>query len=380
MTPRGINQREADVAQSFVRAVDKIIERKPQLVLVGGDVFHQVRPPNTAIVQAFIQFGRMRAALPNTEIVMVAGNHDVPRSTDMGSILRLFSSLRIHVVDAEPKAFDFPELDLSVLAIAHSHHARPLMKPGGTRKWNVLVTHAEAVGEFDGISRPPELAAREIPVEDFHASEWDYIALGHYHVYKQLEPNKFYSGAIDYTSSNVWLEQAEEKERGIKGKGFIERDLETRTHTFHVVPASRAFLDLPPISARGLTSEEVDEQIVRTVDGAKDGIDDKVVRLAVYDLARHVGRQLDHRQLRDYRKRALHFQLDTHRPDVIRSSAQGAPGRRVTLEELVRDKLRERILPPDVEREALVELGVQYLRDATLRESQTTAMNASGDG
>ncbi|MDB4915038.1 MAG: Calcineurin-like phosphoesterase superfamily domain protein [Gemmatimonadetes bacterium] len=379
MTPRGINQREADVAQSFARAVDKVIERTPDIVLVGGDVFHQVRPPNTAIVQAYIQFGRMRAALPNTEIVMVAGNHDTPRSTDMGSILRLFSSLGIHVVDAEPKALDFPELDLSVLAIAHNHHPRPLMKPSSSRRYNLLVLHGEAVGEYEDFARPPELAAREIPAEDFFASEWDYIALGHYHVYKQLEPNKFYSGATDYTSSNVWSEKAEEKERGIKGKRIIERDLDTGTHIFHDLPESRSFIDLPPISARGLTTEEVNEQIVDIVSRAKGGIDDKVVRLVVRDLPRHVARQLDHRQLREFRKRALHFQLDTHRPDVIRSSSQGAPGRRATLEELVRDKLRERVLPPDVEREALVDLGVQYLRDATVRESQTTAMDMSAD-
>ena len=32
LTPRGINQREADVAQSFTRAIDKIIELAPEIV------------------------------------------------------------------------------------------------------------------------------------------------------------------------------------------------------------------------------------------------------------------------------------------------------------------------------------------------------------
>src|SRR3954463_12603344 len=110
LTPRGINQREADVAQSFTRAIDKTIEIAPDVVLVAGDVFHQVRPTNSAIVHAYVQFARLRAALPSAEIIMVAGNHDTPRSTETGSILRLFVSLGLHVVDAEPQALEFPEL------------------------------------------------------------------------------------------------------------------------------------------------------------------------------------------------------------------------------------------------------------------------------
>ena len=67
LTPRGINQREADVAQSFTRAIDKMIELAPDVVLIAGDVFHQVRPTNTAILHAFLQFARLRAALPDAK-------------------------------------------------------------------------------------------------------------------------------------------------------------------------------------------------------------------------------------------------------------------------------------------------------------------------
>ena len=345
------------------------------MVLVGGDVFHQVRPNNTAIVFAHNQFSRLRAALPQAEIVMIAGNHDTPRSTDTGSILRLFESLNIRVVDAEPQALEFPDLDLTVLAVAHNQYPRPLLKPGGGSRFNVLLLHGSVEGEYAGFGGPPAMVAEEIPEEDLHAAEWDYIALGHYHVYKspQRRPNAFYSGATDYTSSNVWGEKAEERELGVAGKGIVERDLATGTHVFHPLPASRAFIDLRPISARGMTTEELNDAIVETVEATPGGIEDKVVRLAVYDVPRHVARQLDHKRLRDFRRRALHFQLDTHRPETIRRSAGGAPGRRASLDELVRDKLRERVLPPDVDREALVELGVKYLKDAEERESVTAA-------
>ena len=377
LTPRGINQREADVAHSFKRALDKVIELAPDVVVIGGDIFHQVRPPNSAIVQAYLQFSRLRVALPNTEIVMVAGNHDTPRSSDTGSILRLFASIGLHVVDEEPKALTFPHLDLSILAVAHNQYPRPQLKPSGSTRFNVLLMHGEVEGEFDEFTRPKELAINEIPQVDLYVAEWDYIALGHYHVYKRLAPNQYYSGATDYTSSNIWGEKAEERDRGIAGKRIIEHDLATGAHTPHALKASRDFVDLDPLSAKGMTTEELNDAIVEAVESTRGGIDDKVVRLVVYDVPRHVARQLDHTRLREFRRRALHFQLDTHPPETIRRSAGGAPGRRASLEEFVRDKLRERVIPPDVDREAFVEMGVKYLRDAKERES-TSALPALG--
>src|SRR5215208_3562952 len=42
-TPIGVNQREWDVAMAFKRAIDKIIEVAPDIVLIAGDVFLAVR-------------------------------------------------------------------------------------------------------------------------------------------------------------------------------------------------------------------------------------------------------------------------------------------------------------------------------------------------
>ncbi|CAN5510450.1 hypothetical protein BH09GEM1_BH09GEM1_16530 [soil metagenome] len=358
--------------------MDKVIEIAPEVVLVGGDVFHQVRPNNTAIVFAHQQFSRLRHALPDAEIVMVAGNHDTPRSADTGSILRLFESLGIHVIDGEAQPIEFPRLSLTVLGVAMNPHPRPLLVPSGSTRYNVLLLHGATEGEYAGYGGPPDAAANEIPEDELHVAAWDYVALGHYHVHKSpnRRGNAYYSGAIDYTSSNVWGERVEEKELGVKGKGIVERDLATGRHTFHVLPASREFVDLRSFSAKGMTADEVNEAIVQTVEAVPGGIDDKVVRLVVYDMPRHLARSLDHKRLREYRRSALHFQLDTHRPELIRRTGGGAPGRRASLEEFVRDKLRDRQIPPDIDREAFVSLGVKYLKDAEERET-TSAMTAA---
>ena len=118
LTPTGVNQREADVAATFRLVVDRIIDLRPEVVVVAGDVFHNVRPSNQAIVHAFLQFNRLVSALPESAIVLVAGNHDTPRTSETGGILQLFAQLGgLDVVDREPRRLSFPHLDLSVLAV-----------------------------------------------------------------------------------------------------------------------------------------------------------------------------------------------------------------------------------------------------------------------
>src|SRR5688500_1398814 len=85
--PGGINQREAEVAAAFTRAIDGVVAVRPDVIVFGGDIFHTVRPTNPAILHAFAQFSRLRAALPDVPVVVVAGNHDTPRAVETGCIL-----------------------------------------------------------------------------------------------------------------------------------------------------------------------------------------------------------------------------------------------------------------------------------------------------
>jgi DNA repair exonuclease SbcCD nuclease subunit len=364
LTPAGINQREADVAAAFRRTVDAIIALRPDLVLVAGDVFHAVRPPNPAILHAFNNINRLVSALPGSLVVMVAGNHDTPRSSETVCILRLFRQLGVFVVDSGPSRLQFPERDLSILAVPDIQDNPPAFTPDAGFRHNVLVMHGEIRGVIPRHAAADDRPALQISVEELKAPKWSYIALGDYHVFREIAPNAFYSGALEYTSSNPWGELKEQKENGIPGKGFLEYDLNSATHNFHPVPGVRAHADLPALSARGLTSLELDELIAQRVDECPGGIDDKVVRLVVRDVPRHIARELDHAAIRGYKRRALQFLLDTRRPEVVRTSGSGAPPVRRSLAETVRDKLRSRQLESDMDKEALVELGLAYLREA----------------
>ena len=367
LTPAGINQREADVAGTMQRAIAQIIALKPDVIVVGGDVFHSVRPSNPAILHAFRAFSLIREQLPETPIIMVAGNHDAPRTVETGCILRLFRELGVYVADAKAELFTFPSRSLAVLAVPDVPGIeRPTLTPPDGFTHRVLVMHGEIAGMLPAHAAPADRAAIEIPAADLHAEQWSYVALGHYHVYREVATRAYYSGSIDYTSSNPWGELREEREHGVPGKGFIEHDLVSGAHQFHPVAPSRPLLDLEPIDATGMGALEIDAALRARVDSARGGIDDRVVRATVRNVPRHIVRELDHAALRDYRKRAMHFHLDTRRPDplVKRKSGDGGPGQRTTLPDLLSERLTERALPSGIDRAQLVTLGLRYLQQA----------------
>lgn len=362
LTPSGINQREADVARTFQRAIDQVIALQPDLVLVAGDVFHTSRPSNAAILHAFRQFLRLRTELSRTPVVMVAGDHDTPRTAESGSIMGLFQQIGVEVAAGEPRRISLPELDASVLAVPDGPVPELSSDPGA--RHNFLVIHAHVREVVPQYYAELDRASAIVSRADLAVGGWDYVALGHYHIHIPVARNAFYSGSLDYTSLNVWFDKSEEEEQRLKGKGFIEFDAATGRHVFHPVPAAREFLDLRPVSARDLSPAEVNATIERAVEKVKGGIDDKVVRLVVRDIPRSVARELDHRMVREFKRRALHFALDLRKPEATRRDAAGAPTRRPAVVDVVREQLRTRQIPPDLDRERLVDLGMRYLDEA----------------
>ena len=372
-TERGLNQREADVAVAFRKAIDKIIDIKPDVILIAGDVFHAVRPTNPAILHAYLQFARLRESLPDAIVVMVAGNHDTPRTTETGWLLRLFGSLGITVVEEEPKHLRFG--DLSIFAVPSVSPPQSLrFEPDEGAGYKVLLFH-NLLDDVAVRLGPHARSAHNSSLRAINPEAWDYVAMGHYHVYDRLAPNAFYSGAIEYTSSNIWGEVDEEKKKGIRGKGFIEYDLASRTHKFHPLPLARRVVDIRQIEAAGMTSAELSDAICAAVDNCDGGIDDRIVRLIVRDVPRHILRDIDHRKIREFKRRALNFLLDARRPEPVRlEAAGGAPGRRASLAETVKSMLEQREVTPGIDRGALVSLGMFYLN-----EVERLAPAASGD-
>lgn len=380
VTARGVNAREADVARAFEQAVEKVISLNPDLVLVAGDIFHTVRPSNSAIAEAFRRFVVLTSRLPGVPIVLIAGNHDSPRSADTGNILTLFREIPgMRVVTEEAERLFLEEIDAAVLCLPHNALARPEvgnalagdrvdggegmaidLEPDGAAGTQVLMLHGTVAGataegkiryvsEFGGVT-----------VEDtaLRPERWDYVALGHYHIATELAPNMWYAGGLERTSTNIWAEAE-------GGKGFLLYDTERRRATFHPVE-TRSVVDLPRLSARGLGAAEVDEEIRQAIEGIRGGLDSKIVRLVIADIPRHLVRELNHRRIREWKSEALHLHLDMRPPEVHRIVGSGAPLRRQTLREQVESYLLKHWTPSSeaIQRERLVALARHYLEQA----------------
>lgn len=375
-TPKGGNQREADVAQAFARAVDDLLEQRPDLVVIAGDIFHSVRPTNPAILFLFQQLQRIRVGLPEAPLILLAGTHDTPRTAETGSILRLYEAVGAEVVLDAPRRLVFPKLDCAVLAVPHQalmSSERPALRPErGGPTINVLLTHFQyqALGEARGTM---EYGGALLGPDDLAPAQWDYVALGHFHVAHEVFPNAWYAGALEYLPPNPWGQLQDEAEQGRVGKGYLMVDLPGARVRFRPVTPARQHIELEHIHAAGLSAKQIDEQIAQTVKQAKPPIDGNVVRLVVWDVARATAHDLDHQAIRGYKARALHFQLDIRRPEERYRVGVGAPARRQTLPETVRDFLSRRLLDADVPRDEFVRTGVEYVEQAGRPEGEGAA-------
>lgn len=367
-TPQGINQREADVAGAFGRTIDDVIAAQPDLVIVAGDVFHSVRPTNSAILESFHQFRRLRGALPEAPVVVIAGNHDTPRSVETGTILKLFEAIpEVSVVADQTRTLPFERLDLAVTCVPHAALAlqRPALvpPPGMMARWKVLMTHGEIAGVLPGDRSSLEYGGVVLEPAELHADRWSYVALGHYHVAHRVAENAWYAGALEYVSPNPWGElrdEEREKRRGQKGWLLVELGKRLRVE-FRAVRLTRRLVDLEPIDGAARTPQDLSRMIARRVEDAPGGIENNVVRQVVYNVPRPVARDLDHARIRDFKARALHYQLDIRRPRAPRETGVGAPGKRLTLPEIVRDYLAGRPLDASMDRQRLLALAHQYL-------------------
>jgi DNA repair exonuclease SbcCD nuclease subunit len=360
VTPRGVNVREADVADAFRQAVARLVELRPDLVLVAGDVFHTVRPSNTAIADAFRQLSLLTERVRDLPVVLIAGNHDSPRSADTGNILNLFREIDgVRVACDEARTISIPEVETSVFCLPHvalATEGQPDMEPDAGARHNVMVLHGSMEGPRTAgkISYISEYGGAIIPEERIVPPDWDYVALGHHHTATELEPNVWYAGGLERTSTNIWAEKED--------KGFLVYDTASRTAEFHPVE-TRTMVDLPKISAEGVGSAELDETILAAVGRIPDGLRGKIVRMVVYDVPRAVVRELNHKRIREWKSEAVHFHLDVRPPEVRRRIGTGAPVRRQTLQEQVAGYLRKtwELRDKRLEKERLVELGTAYI-------------------
>ena len=298
----GVNQREKDIYNAFVRAIDHIVETKPDLVLHAGDLFDTVRPTNRAISVAMEQL--IRLSKEKIPTVIVAGNHETPKLRETGHVFKLFDHLDyIYPVYNDKKEtfqFNIEGKKVSVHAVPHCRDKEEFTKalkdamPDASSDYNILVTHG-AVQAIQ-IFKMNEFNEYIIPFSMI-SKGFDYVALGHYHKHVKIRENVVYSGSTERLS---FTEAGDEK-------GLVEIELGSFIfQRFHSIP-TRRMIDLEPIDCKGLTNREIVEEIKNAVKNRD--IKDAIVRLSLINIDSSTYRSLDAKSIKSVFSDALHFEI-----------------------------------------------------------------------
>lgn len=351
LTKSGLNQRESDVNLAFQEAITRIINVKPNVVVIAGDLFHSVRPSNSVITFCFRQFRKLSRE-SGAPIVIVGGNHEAPKRVDTGSVLQLFSEIEgVYVADAGKEIFTFPDRSLAVTCLPHAAFAdlsTVSLRADDRFAHNILVAHAQVneawVSDFGGA---------EVHLAALQPHEWDYIALGHVHIHRAVGRQAVYSGSIEHTSANIWGESRELK-------GFLEVSLPTGKRVFHPLTSPREVVLLDPVDGAGLEPGDLMAAIAGRVDGVSGGLDGKIARLSLLNISRESYKNLDHKALRTLRNKALHLTLDI---TFVSASGDmqtlGKPGKGLLRDQLV--EFSKTWEAPGITQQEIAEILERYL-------------------
>ncbi len=199
-------ERRGDFLDAFWELVDKVLEAKPRLLILAGDIFDAPRPPTREILEALRGVGRLTSE--GIEVLAIAGNHDrVAHAGDVSpvellreagaKVLRWREELEIEGVQFLGGPYVPNEKLLSELLEEAASRAK---KP------SVLVLHQG----LSGI-----VPQGKLHITDELLNAFTYIALGHYHKPKDW-------GRFAYPGSTEHYDASEAGDP----KGFYLFDLE----------------------------------------------------------------------------------------------------------------------------------------------------------
>lgn len=167
------------VRQAFSGVIELANQHQADLLLIVGDLFDSSRVGEEPLRFAMGQIARAR--MP---VVMVPGNHDAhdERSIYAAMPAELLPRNLHLILEPDGRTIDFPNLAARVWGralVEHSPDYRPLsgMPAPVSDKWNIALAHGFFTEDSETNRSSPIMPA------EIEASAYDYIALGHIHVF-----------------------------------------------------------------------------------------------------------------------------------------------------------------------------------------------------
>ena len=291
---KGLNLREVDIYRSFERFVDEAIELRPDVILHSGDLFDSIRPSNRTLGFAMEQF--LRLSKEGIPIVIIAGNHSMPRIRETGSVFRLFDHIDgVHCIYRG--GYEKVRIsDMTVHGLPYAEGEEYLARldsisPADSR-YNVMMLHT-GVASLKAFQNS---GTNDQVIEDSHLQKnMDYVALGHYHGYQKILDNAYYSGSTERFSFS----------EARQDKGYLVVDLDKGTKEFVSLPA-RKMIDLPYIDALHLDAESLVNEIENLI---PDNIDGAIVRMTINRVLSSVRNSINVKKIKEQFSTAAHFEL-----------------------------------------------------------------------
>ena len=225
--------REEAIRHSLERFVDLCNQEEIDLLLIAGDLFH-FPPTQGMLKEADYQFSRLK----NTQVVLIAGNHDFLRP---GSAYSEYSfPEHVHFLRGTlPQVLAFPAWGLDITGFSYESEIRrdnPLAsyRPPRNGLRHFLLMHG---GDRDHV--PFSFA-------DFKGAGWDYIALGHIH-----KPSLNQEGKAAMPGSPEALDRTETGVHGYYRGEMNSRGLSLDWRPFSRFSYTELKINLTPETAQG---------------------------------------------------------------------------------------------------------------------------------
>lgn len=236
--------REREIWDSFKDIIDICNQKKIDLLLIAGDMFH--RQP---LLRELKEMNSILDTLERTEVVMVAGNHDYIKKN---SYYRTFSwSSHVHMIRSEEvTSVELTNIQTEVYGC--SYYSKEILaplydvaRPEHRQKYEILLAH----GGDD----------RHIPmkISQIQALGYDYVALGHIHKPQELVENQIaYAGALEPVDIN-----------DTGAHGYIEGKISERGCQIHFVRhAMREYVHKDVQVHKTMTGHNLKQELKRIIE------------------------------------------------------------------------------------------------------------------
>jgi len=295
----GMNLREKQVYDNFLKAIDEIITQKPDVLVHAGDLFDTVKPKTRAYTTVLEALDRLHAA--EIPFIVIAGNHSMVKTryttspyevlTYHPSCITAAYKFRYEQVEIGDTVF---HLIPNMLRFEDYRTAFDQIELAPSGYHNVLVTHGLATAIKD--KRLATVAEHELD-STILSDQFDYIALGHYHHQCQITDNAWYSGSTEYLTYGEIADT--------KGGLLVDPG---RHEVRHLDLPHTPMIDLGTIKCEGVHPGDITEEIISRIVGKSIPLY-AMAQVTLDGLSREHGKGIDTRDLAGIREHLLDLKI-----------------------------------------------------------------------